>query len=146
MLYLADVDLPNNVKGIIADCGFTSPKEILSCVFRTVTHLPPALSLGVTCLFTRIFAGFSLDEKDTRQILKNNKYPILMVHGTGDDFVPCDMSREMYEACTSPKRLVTIPEAGHGMVYVVDNERYFQEVVEFFSENGVPTTLVHKPV
>lgn len=134
MLYLADVDLPNNVKGIIADCGFTSPKEILSCVFRTVTHLPPALSLGVTCLFTRIFAGFSLDEKDTRQILKNNKYPILMVHGTGDDFVPCDMTRQGYAACIGDKELMLVEGAGHGTSFLTEQERYTDKVFAFLNK------------
>ena len=40
MLYLADQDLPANVKGIIADCGFTTPWAIVGKVFTSVIHLP----------------------------------------------------------------------------------------------------------
>ena len=53
VLFLADEELPTNVKGIIADCGFTSPWEIISCVFRNVTHLPAGPSLWVAELFEK---------------------------------------------------------------------------------------------
>ena len=59
-----------------------------------------------------------------------------------DDYVPCEMSRINYEACKSPKRLVTVKDAGHGLVYVVDNDTYFKAVTEFFTENGVPTEKI----
>ena len=73
MLYLADQELPKNVKCIIADCGFTSPKAILDKVFRSVVHFSPGPFLWATDLFARLFAGFSLDQKDTRMTLKNAK-------------------------------------------------------------------------
>ena len=56
------------------------------------------------------------------------------------------MSKETYTACKSTKRLVTVPNAGHGLVYLVDNDLYFKSVIEFFSENGVPTKLHTKPM
>jgi fermentation-respiration switch protein FrsA (DUF1100 family) len=56
------------------------------------------------------------------------------------------MSREVFAACSSPKRLVSIPKAGHGLVYVVDNDLYFKSVAEFFTENGVSTRLIKKPM
>lgn len=74
--------------------------------------------------------------------MKTCTVPVIFFHGESDDFVPCDMSHEIYDACTSPKKLVTVPKAGHGLVYLVDNSKYFQSVVEFFSENGVETKLV----
>ena len=63
-----------------------------------------------------------------------------------DDFVPYDMSRELYAKCHAPKRLVTVPDAGHGLVYVVDNDSYFKAVCEFFTKNGVATEVVQKPI
>ena len=93
MLYLVDQDLPENVKGLIADCGFTSPKDILASVFKRVIHLPAGPTVLAADLFARLFAGFSLYEKDTRKTLANSKIPVFMIHGTGDDFVPCDMTR-----------------------------------------------------
>ena len=132
MLYLADQNLPANVKGIIADCGFTSPKAILSSVFRSVIHLPAGPTLIGAELFSRLFAGFSLTEKDTRKALKNSKIPVFMVHGMADDFVPCDMSRRMYEKCPSRKALYIVPGADHGLAFPVANEKYIAELKAFF--------------
>ena len=74
--------------------------------------------------------------------MKTCKVPVLFFHGEADTFVPCYMSQKIYDACRSPKKLVTVPDAEHGLVYLVDNPGYFQAVVEFFSENGVQTELV----
>ena len=135
MLYLADQNLPANVKGIIADCGFTSPKAILSSVFRSVIHLPAGPTLIGAELFSRLFAGFSLTEKDTRKALKNSKIPVFMVHGMADDFVPCEMTKEGYAACTGEKELLLVEGAGHGVSFLVDRPRYTAEIVKFLEKN-----------
>jgi len=44
------------------------------------------------------------------------------------------MSQQNYDACTAPKKLVTVPGAGHGLSYLLDTEGYFQAVREFFPE------------
>ena len=135
VLYLADADLPDNVKGIIAYCGFTSPKEIISSVFHRMISLPAGPALWVADLFTRVFAGFRLDEKDTRQTLKNSKLPVLMVHGTGDGFVPCEMTQQGYDVCTGKKDLLLVEGAEHGVSFLVDREGYTEKVLSFLREN-----------
>jgi len=135
MLYLADQDLPKNIKGIIADCGFTSPKEILASVFRNVVHLPAGPTLLGAELFARIFAGFSLSEKDTRKSLRNSKLPVLMVHGLADNFVPCEMTQQGYSACTGEKELLLVEGAGHGVSFLVDRQRYTEEILRFLERN-----------
>ena len=135
VLFLADANLPGNVKGIIADCGFTSPWEIISSVFRRVTHLPAAPSLWVAEVFARVFAGFSLREKDTRKTLKNNKLPVLIVHGTADGFVPCEMTRQGYAACTGEKEMFLVEGAEHGLSFLVDSECYREKVTAFLKKN-----------
>ncbi len=134
VLYLADRKLPQ-VKGIIADCGFTSPAAILSKVFTSVTHLPAIPTIWAADLFARVFAGFSLYSKDTRKILKNSIYPVLMVHGVKDDFVPCDMTKEGYEVCAEPKQLLLAEEAGHGTSFLKEPEKYETIVIKFLQTN-----------
>jgi fermentation-respiration switch protein FrsA (DUF1100 family) len=70
------------------------------------------------------------------------KLPVIFFHGDADDFVPYYMSKAVYDACAGPKRLVVIPGADHGLSYPAAPERYLQEVADFFTENGVPTTVV----
>lgn len=135
VLYLADQSLPANVKCIIADCGFTSPWEILGEVFRSVTHFPAAASLWATDLFARVFAGFSLKEKDTRKALAKAKLPVLMIHGSADDFVPCRMTLEGFDACTEDKELLIVQGAGHGVSFLVDKQSYTTKVIAFLEKH-----------
>lgn len=133
MMYLADQTLPKNVIGIIADCGFTSPAAILSKVFTSVTHLPAIPSIWAADLFARIFAGFSLYEKDSRKTLANSRLPILMIHGLADDFVPAAMTREGFDACTSEKEVFLVEDAGHGISYLKQPEHYQAVVKDFLN-------------
>ena len=142
VLMAAGKPLPKNVVGILADCGFSSPKKIIQKCAKD-QHYPAKLIYPFIKLGAKIFGHFDLEEFSPLEALKSCKVPVIFFHGESDDYVPCDMSLEMYEVCTSPKKLVTIPNAGHGLVYLVDNQKYFDSVIEFFSENGVETKLVN---
>ena len=128
VLNLADADLPQNVKAIIADSGFTSANEIISSVFQRVTHLPAVPCIWITDLFARLIAGFSLYEKDTRMALKNSKLPVLMVHGVDDGYVPHEMTKQGYDACTGAKEILLVDGADHGLSFLVDKDRYVQMI------------------
>ena len=145
VLMAAGKDLPSNVVGVLADCGFSSAKEIIKKCAGDL-HIPANLVYPFIKLGAKLFGHFDLEEYTPLEAMKTCKLPIIFFHGEDDAFVPCDMSRKVYAACQSPKRLVTIPKAGHGLVYVVDNDLYFKSVAEFFTENGVPTKLIKKPM
>ena len=141
VLMAAGKPLPKNVVGILADCGFSSPKDIIRKCAKDL-HYPVNLIYPFIKLGAKLFGHFDLEEYSPMEAMKTCKIPVIFLHGEDDDYVPCYMSRELYDVCTAPKKLVTVPEAGHGLVYLVDNQKYFQSVVEFFSENGVETKLV----
>ena len=145
VLMAAGKPLPNNVVGVLADCGFSSPKEIIKKCAKDM-KLPADLIYPFIKLAAKIYGHFDLEEYTPLEAMKTCKIPVIFFHGETDDFVPCYMSRDIYDACNSPKRLVTTPNAGHGLVYLVDNEGYFKNVVDFFSENGIPTSLVTKVI
>lgn len=145
VLMAAGKPLPDNVVGVLADCGFSSPKEIIKKCAKDM-KLPADLIYPFIKLAAKIYGHFDLEEYTPLEAMKTCKIPVIFFHGETDDFVPCYMSRDIYDACNSPKRLVTTPNAGHGLVYLVDNEGYFKNVVDFFSENGIPTSLVTKVI
>ena len=135
VLYVLDQPLTANVRGAIADCGFTSPKEILSAVYKRVIHLPPCLSMWAVDLFTRIFAGFSINQKHTQLTLAHSNVPVFMIHGKEDGFVPCEMSQRGYQSCGGKKRLLLVDGADHGVSFLHDREGYIRAVNEFINEN-----------
>ena len=141
VLMAAGKPLPENVVGVLADCGFSSPKAIIQKCAKE-QHYPVNLIYPFIRLGAKVFGHFDLEEYSPLEAMKTCKVPVIFFHGEDDAYVPCYMSHEIYEVCTTPKKLVTVPGAGHGLVYLVDNQKYFQSVVDFFSENGVETKLI----
>jgi fermentation-respiration switch protein FrsA (DUF1100 family) len=131
VLLAAANDLPENVIGVLADCGYTTAEEIMKEVIRSM-HLPPKLAYPFVKLGAKVFGHFDLDAANATAALKCCKVPVIFFHGESDDFVPCWMSRKNYNACPTRKRLVTIPGAGHGLSYIIDPEGYLQAMREFF--------------
>lgn len=130
VLMASELDLPENVKGIIADCPYSSPKAII-CKVGGYMKLPMKLLYPLVVLGAKVFGHFDLNECSAVEAVKHAKVPVLLIHGEADLFVPCDMSREIYAACKSPITLETFPEAGHGISYILDSERY-ERVVRIF--------------
>ena len=131
VLMAAGERLPDNVIGVLADCGYSSPKEII-CKVICQMGLPVKLSYPFVKLGARLFGGFDLEENSPVEAMKKATVPVIFFHGEDDDFVPCEMSRQNYDACASRKMLVTVPGAGHGLSYPVAPERYLQALRDFF--------------
>ena len=131
VLMASGQELPENVIGILADCGYTSAREIIHKILRQI-RLPIRLVYPFVKLGARLFAGFDLEQADARKAVQNCTRPVIFYHGDGDDFVPWEMSRDNHAACPSRKKLVIIPGAGHGLSFPADQERYVAELREFF--------------
>ena len=135
VLFLADQNLPENVKCIIGDCGFTSPKEILKSVFHATVRLPAVPSLWVVNALSRAFAGFRLTEKDTRVTLANAKLPVLLIHGLADDFVPSSMTKEAFDICKGEKEVFLVEDASHGVSFLKAKDEYIKRVIAFLEKH-----------
>ena len=96
--------------------------------------LPVWLVYPIVRLSGKIFAGIDVEEASCVEAVRNSKVPILFVHGEADDFVPCYMSKECYEACGMSKRILTVPGAGHGLSHCVDQDGYEALVEAFLDE------------
>lgn len=136
VLMATDLKLPDNVIGVMADCPYSSPKEIIMKVCQDM-HLPPKLLYPFIKLGARLFAHFNLEESSAVNAVKQTKLPILLIHGEADHFVPCSMSRRIYEVCPSRIMLETIPDAGHGLSYMVNPQKYEDVTVEFIRKISI---------
>ena len=131
VLMAAGRELPSNVIGVLADCGYTTAREIMMEVIRQM-KLPPKLCYPFVRLGAKLYAGFDPDSFSALEAAPNIRVPVIFFHGESDDFVPCSMSRKNYDACTARKALVTVPGAGHGLAFPVDEEGYLHALREFF--------------
>ena len=135
VLMVSDQALPPNVLGILADCGFSSAKDIIKRVIRQM-GLPADVGYPFVKLGAKLFGHFDLEAHSAVETVKHATVPVIFFHGDGDDYVPCEMSRINYEACTAKKKLVIIPRAGHGLSYPVAPDTYLNALREFFGEEA----------
>lgn len=134
VLMASALDLPENVCGILADCGFTSVHAIWKHVMGDNLHLNYSVHGPIADRMCRKKIHSGTKEHSTTEALQSCQIPVLFVHGTEDRFVPVEMTYENYRACSAPKRLFIVPGAGHGMSYFVDRSGYEQETKEFWSD------------
>ncbi|MBR2406196.1 MAG: alpha/beta hydrolase [Clostridia bacterium] len=140
VMIAAGKELPPNVVGLLADCGFTSARAIIKKVIRQM-KLPADLLYPFVKLGARLYGGFNPEETSAVEAMRRCRLPIIFFHGDADDYVPCDMSRENYEACAAPKQLVVVPGAGHGLAFMLDQEAYIRTLAEFSEKNHLPVSL-----
>jgi len=129
VLMASELELPENVKAIIADCPYSTPLDVILHVGRT-TAFPHWLIRPFAILGAKIFGGFDLTEASAVEAVKHTKVPILIIHGESDGYVPCGMSDI---AASNPEMVErhTFPGADHGISYLVDTPRYHETVKAF---------------
>ena len=125
-------NLPDIVKAVIEDCGFTDIEE----EFKNVLGNTPVkvFFIKVASIYSKIFAGYSFKEYKSTSALRKAKIPVLFIHGGSDDFVPTYMVRELYESCPTDKDMLIVDCAGHTMSYVVDKQAYEAKVKSFLEK------------
>ena len=130
VLMAAGEKLPKNVIGVLADCGFSSGKEIICKVVRQL-KLPVGPVYPLIRLGGMLYGGFDVEDSDAVAALKKCRLPVIFFHGTTDDYVPWEMSKKNYDVCVSEKELVCVPGAGHGLSYLIDPPGYLNALREF---------------
>ena len=124
-------DLPKNVVGVLADCGYSTSKDIIKkCI--SMMKLPPVIFYPFVKLGAKVFGQFNLEETSPLEAVKKTKLPIIFFHGDTDDFVPHYMSEELCNAKKDNCKLITIKGAGHGLGFLVDPSLYIKSMEEFF--------------
>lgn len=129
-----EVGLPENVKAVIADCGYSSPHEIIADVAKKKYHIPEFPVLPLLRLAARLDAGFDIDEISSVRSAANTGIPIFFAHGTADDFVPYEMGVKISSSCSSDHMLFSVPGAGHGQSFLVDRDGYERECLGFIGK------------
>lgn len=124
VLMASGLPLPPQVKGIVSDCGFTSPKEVFTHVLHTMYHLPAFPIIPIADAMNKKRAGYGMDECNAAREVRNSTTPTLFIHGSADTFVPRRMCEKLYENCGAKKWKLIIEGAAHAESYYKDTKRY----------------------
>ncbi len=136
VLMASEMNLPKNVKGILADCPYDAPSNIIKKVLGTDMGMPVKLVYPLILLGGKIYGKFNLEAASPVKAVKNSKVPILLIHGDDDRFVPYEMSCNIHKAAPDKIEFYTIHQAGHAMNYVTAPEQYTR-IVHAFTEKYI---------
>ncbi len=131
VMMASNLNLPDNVRGIIADCGFTSASEIIKKVARESFKINATLILPLLNMGCKMLGKFSLDEIDTITALSQSNIPIFFIHGKCDGFVPCQMTERSYQAAKAEKYICLVENADHGVSFLKDTKNVQKRIAEF---------------
>ena len=133
VLLAAGLDLPDNVKGIVADSPYTSPKAIMQIVSAR-SKLNKKAAFAMLWLAALVYGHFRLDRGDVIESVKKSRVPMIVFHGTGDSLIPYTMSEEIKAANPEKVYLHLTEGAEHAFSIVVDAESYVSHLREFFEK------------
>ena len=137
VLMASGLDLPKEVKAIVSDCAFTSPKAVFTHVLHTMYHMPAFPMIPIADAVNRKKAGYGLDDCNAAREVRKAKVPILFIHGDSDSFVPCHMCEELYENCANENEELVVKGAGHCESYYKETEQYEKALDELYRKGAI---------
>lgn len=134
VMMASSLELPDNVKYIIEDSGYTSSRREIEYQLQCVHHIPSFLLIKCLNIYLKKRYNFSLNEGNSLKDVEKTNIPMLFIHGSEDYLVPTKMVYKLYEAKRNNKELLVVEGAGHVSSMRNDYEKYWKKVDEFISK------------
>ncbi|MBR2411187.1 MAG: alpha/beta hydrolase [Clostridia bacterium] len=125
--------LPENVKGCIADCGYSDCYELFRGSIKREAGLPDFPFLGAANTFSKLFLGWNFKDCSPITAVERSVTPTLFIHGTEDPVVPFWMMEALFEKCSAKKEKLVIDGAGHDEACEKAPEKYWEAVENFIN-------------
>ena len=136
VLMAGDLALPACVRGIIADCPYSSPFGIVSSVGRKMVGRLIVPAYPLIFLAALLYGRFNIFSSTALRSAGSIRVPVLLIHGTADNFVPVAMSRAIYARNPSMITFVEVNGAPHGLSYFQDHELYCRAFRDFLARTA----------
>ncbi len=122
----------------VSDCSFSNLTELMKTRMRADYHLPPFPLLNLTNIFVKLVAGWAFEQASPIRTIGQVETPIFFIHGQQDDYIPPQMSVDLYKAKTRGlRKLYLAPNAGHALSLATNPIEYDQQLEEFLQAVGV---------
>lgn len=126
---------PSSVDGVITDSAPSSFEAMIKRIMRHKCGFLSNLIMPLVSLYARIFAKLKIEETSSIAEAPNVNCPILLIHSTGDHFVPLKMMHEIFESLTvKNKEYLEITGAEHTHSVDVNSESYWIAVDKFVQQ------------
>ncbi|MFC0272897.1 alpha/beta hydrolase [Metabacillus herbersteinensis] len=128
------VNKDSRVSFCIADCAFSDLTSLLKLRLLLDFKLNIYPLIYLTSFITRLRFGWDFTEISPIRGLEKTRTPILFIHGQEDDFIPLQMTVDMFKRKKGQKELYLVPKAGHAQAFLADPKGYETKVIEFIKE------------
>ncbi len=122
------------VRGVIADCSYTSAWNEFSYHLKKSFKMPEFPLLYICDFYCKCIAHYSFKDASPINAVKNAARPILFIHGKSDDFVPFYMEKELYNACCAPKEMLAVDGAVHARSFYTNPSLYGKTIIDFMNK------------
>jgi uncharacterized protein len=115
---------------------------ILQSTFTSLTDMARVLYRRLPM---HLLAG---SEFDTIAVIRKLQVPLLVLHGTADEAIPCDMAHALFNACAHPVRRIHCINGGlHKDLYLRDPDSLIWQISQFIASLPAPgrTSSVEQP-
>lgn len=127
-------DLLSEKDRVIADCPYSTPKEVISNTLKMTLKMNPKIFYPIANLSSIIYGHTNLSKDDANEHVKRSKAKILIIHGEDDTLVPYQFSKRVADDNKDKVRYELFPGAEHGISYLIDKDRYQRSITEFLNE------------
>lgn len=136
VMMASNLSLPERVVGLVADCGFTTPYDIIAHCGKQWFKVPAFPMVDLLSLVSKAITGCGYRDCSTLDALAERSLPVLLIHGGRDTFVPAYVTEGNDAAARNCKGKLIVPEAGHALSYLTDTEGYQKKLIEFMYQTG----------
>lgn len=121
----------------IADCPFSELEAQLLYRLKVEFKVPSFFIMPIARPFVQLRDGYSIKDVSPINAISNIKKPVLFIHSKDDDYIPTEMSKQLYEKKQGIKQLYIAEKGSHAMSYSENREKYSRVIDEFFHNIGV---------
>lgn len=127
--------LPDNIVAVVSDCAYTDAYSMFGEKIKEWFYLPAFPLVDSACAVLKFRGGYDLKNASAINAVAESRVPTLFIHGEDDAMINVQMSRDLYEAASCPKKLLIVEGAGHAQAQDKEPEVYYGTVREFLRES-----------
>ena len=138
-IYAGSDHANQNINFLILDSAISSMKDMIYQQLKQQfgSEMFRDYMLFVGDLFTRFRLGFSYDDADVTNHIKNTELPVMLIHSRADQLTPYYMAEDIYDAIEhDEKEIFTVEDSGHETVYWDNLIEYEARIINFINENS----------
>ena len=123
------------ITAVVADSPYANATELIAQESARKTPFPEWLIpifIPTTKLMARVIYGIDIGELVPERAVASLDYPILVIHGTGDQRIPWEQGQRVAEAAPAGSSLWRVPGVDHVDAFLTYPDEYVERVTEYF--------------